>query len=275
MTAISLGPLALPLGAVLLLASFALAAAAGWLAARRQAKAPIVTSLLDMLIAGVLAARAGFVLRWLEAYRDAPWTALDIRDGGFEPWAGIAGVALVGAWQGWRKPALRRPIVAGVAAGLVAWTGGWGALRLLETPDGRTLPSAELATLEGSPATIPSLAQGKPMVLNLWATWCPPCRREMPVLAQAQRRSAGAVFVFANQGEGPEVIRRYLQEEGLALDNVLLDPQTRLARETGSPGLPTTLFYDAQGRLVDAHMGALSAASLAAKLSALRVAPGR
>ncbi|MDX1553417.1 MAG: TlpA disulfide reductase family protein, partial [Marinobacter sp.] len=108
-----------------------------------------------------------------------------------------------------------------------------------------------------------SLTQGQPTVVNLWATWCPPCIREMPVLEEAQDRYPGINFVFANQGEHPETINQFLSEQNLDLDHVLSDRQGGFGRAIGSQGLPTTLFYDAQGKLVDSHMGELSKASLA------------
>jgi thiol-disulfide isomerase/thioredoxin len=268
MSSISLGPFVLPTGAVLLLVALGVGAVTGWMLGR-EAKARVATKLVDLFIVAVIVARVAFVLRWLEVYREAPLTALDIRDGGFDPWAGVGAVLVLTAWQARRKPALRRALATGVAAGLLAWGGGSWLLQAIQS-DRPVMPSVELATLEGAPVAIASLAKGRPSVVNLWATWCPPCRREMPVLAKAQRREAGVVFVFANQREGPEVIRRYLEAEGLELRNVLLDAEGLLPRETGSPGLPTTLFYDAEGRLVDAHMGALSEASLAAKLSRVR-----
>ncbi|HSJ98023.1 MAG TPA: TlpA disulfide reductase family protein [Myxococcota bacterium] len=268
MSAVALGPLALPLGALLLLIAFGTAAAAGRFAGR-EANTGIVSALADMLIVGVVVARLAFVVRWLDLYRDAPWSALDVRDGGFEPWAGVGAALLVAAWQGSRRAPLRVPLAAGIAAGALAWAAGFGALRLLDPPEGRLLPARSLATLEGESTTLAALAEGRPLVLNLWATWCPPCRREMPALAAAQRSRPGAAFVFANQGEGPEPIRRYLDAAGLELANVLLDPDAALGRDTRSAGLPTTLFYDGEGHLVDVHMGALSSASLAAKLARL------
>jgi thiol-disulfide isomerase/thioredoxin len=135
--------------------------------------------------------------------------------------------------------------------------------------DAAALPSLPLRTLEGEPVLLGAIAKGRPTVVNLWATWCPPCREEMPQLASAQQRETAVQFVFANQGESAAVVRRYLYDEILALDNVLLDPDSRLSRAVGAKGLPTTLFYDARGRLVDRHAGALSKAALARKLQAL------
>ena len=73
-------------------------------------------------------------------------------------------------------------------------------------------------------------------------------------------------FVFANQGEHPEPIRKFLMAQNLNLSHVLSDRQNRFGRVVGSHGLPTTLFYNAQGHLVDTHMGELSRASLARSL---------
>ncbi len=111
---------------------------------------------------------------------------------------------------------------------------------------------------------------GKPLVVNLWATWCPPCRREMPVLAEAQRDNPELTILFVNQGEGQGVVNQYLEAEALGLDNVLLDSSGRLGQHVGSMALPSTLFYDAEGRQVGSHLGELSRASLARALEVLQ-----
>ena len=69
-------------------------------------------------------------------------------------------------------------------------------------------------------------------------------------------------------------MRAYLVEQGLPLSQVLLDAGARLGPPAiGSKGLPTTLFYDARGRQVDAHFGVLNAAALESRLKAVRPAP--
>lgn len=108
------------------------------------------------------------------------------------------------------------------------------------------------------------------MVVNLWATWCPPCRHEMPVLRDAQSRHSEVVFVFANQGESADAVRHYLDSERLRLDNVLLDSGMQTGQRAGSGALPTTLFYNAQGKLVNRHLGELSTESLAGYIESLR-----
>jgi len=273
MLSINIGPLALPVGLVVLLAAGVVAASVGhWVGRRTQTG--IVNTLSDMLIAAVLAARIGFVVAWFDLYRATPWSMLDIRDGGFMLWPGVVAALLVALWQGWRRPALRKPLAAGLAAGTLVWGGFFAATRPAEqTP----LPTTALTTLAGEPTSLAKLAGGKPLVVNLWASWCPPCRREMPVLAAAQQRETGVSFVFVNQGEDAATAQRYLNTGQFHLANVLLDPTTALGREVGSRALPTTLFYDAAGRRVDTHLGELSAASLASKLQTLRArahAPG-
>jgi thiol-disulfide isomerase/thioredoxin len=161
----------------------------------------------------------------------------------------------------WRKPLLL------FAAGALVWAGLAAALHLLENT---TLPKAPLITLAGEPADLPALASGKPTVVNLWATWCPPCRREMPVLSAAQQQEPAVNFFFVDQGENALTVERYLGAERLILANVMLDPGSKLGKEIGSTALPVTLFYDAGGRMVDTHMGALSPQSLADKLARLR-----
>jgi thiol-disulfide isomerase/thioredoxin len=127
-----------------------------------------------------------------------------------------------------------------------------------------------VALKDGQPATLAQAARGRPVVVNLWASWCGPCRVEMPDLAEAQRRHPDIGFLFVNQGESAEKVQAFLTRSGLALDEVWLDQGSRLGQAIRSPGLPTTVFLDAQGRQVDAHFGVLSAASLQTRVEALR-----
>ena len=266
MLTVNLGPLAVPIALSLLMAAMLVAIGVGRLVGGRQ-QAGIGNIVTDMLIAAVLVARVVFVIAWFETYRSTPWSMLDIRDGGFTPWAGMVAALLVAIWHGWRRAAVRKPLTLGLAAGALAWGGMFAAILMMENT---ALPKVSLTTLAGEPADLAKLAAGKPMVINLWATWCAPCRREMPLLAAAQKREPGVRFVFANQGEDGTTVQRYLAAAGLDLGNVLLDPGGRIGLELGSGGLPTTLFYDAGGRLIDTHVGQLTVGSLASKLDQLR-----
>ena len=263
---LSIGPLALPLNLLALLLAAGAALIAGRLAVAKPEKG-IGDVLTEMFLAGVLVARAAFVGAWFDVYRHAPLTALDIRDGGFMPWAGVAAAVLVAVLRGWRRPGLRRGLAAGLLAGGVVYAAMAGTLSLLQRP---AMPEVPLQTLAGEAAQPLALAGGKPMVVNLWATWCPPCRREMPMLVAAQRRETDVAFIFIDQGEDAATVRRFLAAGHLAVENVLLDPGGRFGHEVGSMALPTTLFYDGSGRLVDSRVGALAEASLASRLARLR-----
>ena len=111
--------------------------------------------------------------------------------------------------------------------------------------------------------------QGKPIIVNLWATWRPPCVREMPELHQAQLDHPAVNFVFLNQGEPAEKVRAWLQAQPQPMRKVLMDAnrQAAAAFKQGSP--PTTLFVDVEGRLAGTRIGELSAATLTERLQAL------
>jgi thiol-disulfide isomerase/thioredoxin len=270
--ATSVGPFALPTPLMVLLLSVAVAAVIGHLVGRRQ-KVSIGETLADMALAGAVAARLVFVAIWFHHYRDTPWGILDIRDGGFTPWAGVLAASSVAVWQGWRQATLKVPLLIGLLAGTLTWMVSLAVLRLGEGPTLSGLDEIPFTTLQDKPQTLVGLAHGKPLVVNLWATWCPPCSREMPVLAAAQLQISGVNFVFANQGEYAPTVQKYLAANQLGLANVLLDPGKKMGQQLGSMALPTTLFFDASGRLVDTQVGALSPASLASKLDRLQ-APG-
>jgi thiol-disulfide isomerase/thioredoxin len=228
-------------------------------------------ALLRMFLIGLVAARLGFVWAWRDLYLHEPWSILDIRDGGWEAVAGFAAASLYGLALLQRQPALRKPLLAATLALMVIWTAGEVAIATLSEGSREPLPALNLPAVDGSPVALAGFV-GNPTVVNLWATWCPPCRREMPLLQQAQVASPDVNFVFVNQGETREVVLRYLQGQGLALHNVLLDARRATGAAFNEQALPTTLFFDARGRLVSTRVGALSEATLGQRLSAMRAA---
>lgn len=262
---IKFGAVILPVHQFMLIVSVLAAYGASYLIGRRLKTASLAPLLSDMLIAALLAARLVFVATWFELYRAAPWSMIDVRDGGFTPWAGILAALLIAIWRGWRNTAIRKPLIIVLAAGALAWGAMFGARQFLQG-EPAMLPIVPLTALAGKQTALAGLADGKPMVVNLWASWCPPCHREMPLLAAEQKQQSDVAYVFVNQGEDQATVQRYLSDSRFDLSNVLLDRDASLGKAAGSMALPTTLFYDREGRLVDTHLGELSAASLANKL---------
>jgi len=272
MLSISLGPIAMPLAPVLLL--FAVWAAS-WLATRlvRKGSDKAHRDLAGLVIIhaallGLLAARLAYLALNADAYLASPVAALDLRDGGWYAPAGlIAGLAWL-AWRGIHQPLLRRPWIVSSVAGLALWFLALAASGLMGS---QALPSVQLNELDGTRSvSLVQAARGRPVVVNLWASWCGPCRVEMPVLAAAQQRETAVGFLFVNQGESPAAVQTYLRDQGLPLREVLLDSGSTLGQAIGSHGLPITLFYDARGRQVDAHFGILNAPALESRLRKLR-----
>ncbi|NKE64650.1 redoxin family protein [Ramlibacter sp. RBP-2] len=263
---LALGPLTFTYGLLLAIAGGLLGSWAGRLAGRAGG-VDIEPLLFRILLAGLIAARVAFVVQFRDGYLQDPLTMLDIRDGGWSPLAGVAVAAAYAVVAAVRRASWRKPLAAALGTAGAVWL--LGALSLSMMPrEGGQLPPLAVPSLEGPEVTLASF-HGKPTVVNLWATWCPPCRREMPVLREAQAQRPDVNFVFLNQGEAADRVRSFLAAQDLPLRNVLLDVHGRAGIELGHRALPTTLFYDARGRLVDTRIGELSHASLGQRLDAL------
>lgn len=133
--------------------------------------------------------------------------------------------------------------LAGLGSG--AWARGYEVSRW---PAGQPLPPLQALDLQGKTWNLADL-RGRAVVLNFWATWCPPCRAEMPSLQQLEEfyGTDRLVVLALNVREGPRRISQYLQSSGLKL-TVLLDPQGDVTRAWGATVLPTTILIDAEGR---------------------------
>lgn len=224
--------------------------------------------LLKIVLLGLLAARAFHVYLHARPYAQAPWTVVNLADGGFIVFAGFAAAIAATAWHAWRNRAVRHPLVLAVAAGFFIWGGGLNLFWLLRA-DQMSLPNITLASLEGKPAAVEDFI-GRPIVVNLWATWCPPCQREMPLLAAAQRNHADITFLFPNQGESGQRVKQYLQAKSPGIRNVLLDHAGQFPVHVGLQALPVTLFFSNRGVLLHKHVGELSAPALEDAIIALK-----
>jgi thiol-disulfide isomerase/thioredoxin len=262
MLTFTLGTFAIALNHLLLISALALATFVGWRVAKRGGENP-ESVLFSLFLMGMLAARISFVAVYWMHYRNDPWQIIDLRDGGFLAWPGVIVLLLATLYRGWRRPGLRRPLGFGVGSGLAFWLLATVSLSIYE--QGTRLPEISLRNAAGETVQLADY-KGGPLVINLWATWCPPCRREMPVLENAQQHRPDLTFLFVNQAESMQSVATFLETQGLSLTNVLFDGGGRLGQAVGSMALPTTLFYSNDGRLLGSHLGELSEASLARAL---------
>lgn len=223
-----------------------------------------------VLLAGLVGARAAYVWVYRESFALDPIVALQAWLGGWVWSAGVATAALA------LVVILRRfqPIAAGLGL-LATLSVVWWVFTEGQAPRSAILLPANLRfdMAQGSSITAGDL-RGRPSVLNLWASWCPPCRREMPMLIDAAANESRAAVLLVNQGETPAQLRAFLQGQGLPPSHVALDQEGVLVSLTGSPALPTTLFVAADGTIRQTHMGEISRVQLDIAIRALTQADG-
>ncbi len=121
---------------------------------------------------------------------------------------------------------------------------------------GKLAPDFKLQNLDGQSISLSDL-QGKPVLLNFWATWCPPCRAEMPYIQQIYEEwsDKGLEVLAIDIGESSSKVKEFLQSQGLSIP-VLLDTEKNVAQEYNITGIPTTFFIDKDGIIQEKVIGA-------------------
>jgi thiol-disulfide isomerase/thioredoxin len=129
-----------------------------------------------------------------------------------------------------------------------------------------TAPDFTLTTLDGVAVSLSSL-RGKPVLVNFWATWCPPCRAEMPDLDEVGREQAGTglTIVAVNLQEEPAQVGGYLRTLGVTGVLPLLDRDGAVFKQYRVSGLPTTVSIDRSGTVRDIHVGPLTKRGILAR----------
>jgi len=164
------------------------------------------------------------------------------------------------------KKMIRRSVF--VAAGLIivglVWLLGWSLLHKEPltglsgiTMVNRPAPDFTLTTFEGAKLSMADL-RGKPVVLNFWASWCPPCRVEAPLLEQTWRtyKDHGVVFIGVDIQDKLEDALAYIREFAVTYPNGP-DPTGEISIDYGVSGLPVTFFVSREGEIVRRWVGAL------------------
>ncbi len=121
---------------------------------------------------------------------------------------------------------------------------------------GELAPGFQLQNLDGQAISLVDL-RGKPVLLNFWATWCPPCRDEMSYLQQIYEEwsGKGLMLLAIDIGESPAKVESFLQTHNLSLP-VLLDDKQVVAQKYSITGIPTTFFIDKDGIIQGKIVGA-------------------
>lgn len=212
-------------------------------------------------------ARAVFVLTHYDLYFSNPIDIIKIQDKGFNF---IAGIVAGSGWFIWKNYLLKKHVlvISICLFGLVQVIGN-GFTKNISTQQ-QGYPDLSFEALDQQPKALEEFI-GKPTVVNLWASWCPPCHREMPVFNQAQLDNPNVQFVFINQGETSETIKSYLDRNEFNFKHVLLDPSGEMAQSMKMFGLPSTLFFNEKGELIERHMGELSEPMLKQYLEKINV----
>jgi thiol-disulfide isomerase/thioredoxin len=135
---------------------------------------------------------------------------------------------------------------------------------------GEPAPDFQFQGSDGQPTSLSDL-QGSPVLLNFWATYCPPCREEMPYLQQVYNewQGKGLVLLLINIGDSSSDVAAFMQSEGLFFP-VLLDSNGATAARYDIRSIPTTFFIDSKGVIQHIKVGAFgSAAEIESLLSQL------
>lgn len=129
--------------------------------------------------------------------------------------------------------------------------------RLRPPQPGDAAPAYAAATLDGDTVSLEAL-RGSPVMLNVWATWCPPCREEMPGLQALHERYGGrglrVVAVSVDSRGAEDAIVRFTSDLGLTF-TILHDPAETVAQRFRTSGVPQTFLLGADGRLVERWIG--------------------
>lgn len=173
------------------------------------------------------------------------------------------GLAVLAAGIGiyWFHSAERKaatPVAAIIAPGSVSRELATGALAaFLVKPERKPLPDAAFQDGAGKPLKV-SDWKGRVMLINLWATWCAPCRKEMPALAALQAKLGSADFevvAISVDRKGVEASAAFLKETGASSLKLYVEPTTTILNEFQALGLPATLLVDRRGNEIGRLLG--------------------
>lgn len=145
------------------------------------------------------------------------------------------------------------------------WTGLWLAAGIAAAAvagcashplSGKAAPEFQARSLDGGEVALAKHLGNDVVVLDFWATWCPPCRESLPVVARiaGEYKDKGVAVYAVNIAEDPELIKSFLEDAGLDLP-VLLDPDGALSDQYSVRSIPQLFVIDRKGVVREAHSG--------------------
>ena len=142
--------------------------------------------------------------------------------------------------------------------------------------NGKAAPDWQLSDVNGKPLTLADF-KGKVVVLDFWATWCPPCRAEIPGLVALQKKYADqglSVIGVSLDEKGPTVVKPFIERFAINYP-VVMGSEKILADYGGISAIPTTFVIDREGNVVATHEGYTDQATFESEISPLLKAKAR
>ena len=183
-----------------------------------------------------------------------------VRMFGFPDWCSrFAAAAMLGAWV----VAVPATAAEDTGAGVGSPSGGWrhaldeNPFASMNAKSPRLVPNLTFVDGKGAPRTLAQF-RGKLVLLNVWATWCPPCRHEMPTLERLQAKLGGPDFevvALSIDRGGRAAVESFFDEIDAKALKVYVDSTTAVRNELALTAFPTTLLIDRQGREIGRYTG--------------------
>lgn len=272
MNVIKVGPFPIPYDRFFLMLAILVIGLVAEIVGRRSKNKPLIAWGWNVGFVALLVARVGFVLTHLSDFLPQPLSIFFVWQGGFSLLWGIVGGVAYSLWFFRKEPQLLRATLLPVVGVMGVWLVSQVMTASNQSANAQQpLPALTLYRLDGTEVALESF-KGKPVVINVWATWCPPCRREMPMLDSVAKANPDVTFLFLDQGEDAAKVQAFFEGIKLEPDNVLLDPRLEFSSSQGMVGYPTTFFYDANGQRVSVKFGELSRAVVTDLLERIRTA---